>query len=139
MSDNTSLALTYEAWADITMKKWIEKLGKLKISLDGPLARSLIHHVNTSAGGAVDRIEFFFNYYGKFVDMGVGSGAGIGDVKMLKTDRRLEGRKRGNLRRAKPWFSKTFYAERMALIDILQKKYALKVNLVIVNAIEQNN
>lgn len=136
MNDNTLLNETYEAWANITMERWMGKLEKLGIDIEGPLGRSITNHVITSAGGDVARIEFFFNFYGKFVDMGVGRGVKIGDVKMLRVDRRLEGRKHGNLRRPRPWFSKTFYAERMKLIDILQRKYALKANLVIVNAIE---
>lgn len=137
-SENTNMILTAEAWAEITIANWLLKIDKLGISYSFQLADSFAHHIIANAGGVVERIEFAFNYYGKFVDMGVGKGVKIADVKSLSGDRYLSGKGAGNVRHPKKWYQKTFYAELMKLKDILAEKYAHKGQLAIVNNLDDN-
>ena len=76
-------------------------------------------------------IRLKFNYYGKFVDMGVGKGVKIADVRENKTARYLNGRMTGNRRRPKKWYSKTLYSQTAVLRDILARDFAHKGTLVI--------
>ncbi len=90
------------------------------------LARSLNYEVMESAGGDVQKVKFFYNYYGMFVDMGVGKGTKIGSVKDYTISRRLEGKHGGNQRHAKKWYSKTMYAEVLKLGALMQQQYGKK-------------
>lgn len=123
--DNLILSETVQAWADIVLKIWEDKLTKLKINTSYSLINSLMFHVVTSSNGDPALINFFFNYYGRFVDMGVGKGipaSGRGSVEFK--------------RKAKPWYNKVFYGQILRLNEIYCKKYAHKGALVIVDSIE---
>ena len=65
-----------EAWAKITIQLWRKNLTRMKIGQNssGDLTRSFKYKVIAGSRGNVDRIEFAFNYYGKFLDMGDYSG-----------------------------------------------------------------
>ena len=95
MAENTDIKLTVEAWAEIVMERWLDKIDRLGIGYSMQLADSFQMEVISNAGGDVARIEFAFKYYGKFVDMGVGKYTKLDQVKELKTDRRMEGKQRG--------------------------------------------
>jgi len=124
MANNTDIRLTLEAWAKITVNNWLHKIDQLQIRNTSQLFNSFVHHVITSAGGDVARIEFAFNFYGKFIDMGVGRGTDISDV--------------GNTnRKPKKWYSKTMYAELKKLNEILSLKYTRKGALAIIETIEE--
>lgn len=138
MAENTDIRLTIQAWADIVENIWMDKIDKLNIRYFGMLEESFKHEVIANAAGNVSRIEFAFNYYGKFVDMGVGRGVKLEDVKEAAISRKLDGRGTGNRRRPKNWYGKTFYAERMKLAEILAKKYAHKGSIIIVENIDDN-
>jgi hypothetical protein len=105
---------TLSAWADIVIKIWQAKITELKVFETGELYRSLLSTLTVGAGNDVEKIEFSFNLYGKFVDMGVG--------------REIERGNTGDLgftpvRREKPWFSKVLYWQVMRLREILMDKY----------------
>ena len=122
MANNTDLSLTIDAWAKIVVERWENKITRLRIHHTGDLSRSFAIHVFTQANGDPDKIEFAFNYYGKFVDMGVGRG-----VKMDLT---------GNGgRTAKPWYSRTFFSQVKRIGEILREKYAYKAQLSIITNI----
>ncbi|MDD4554032.1 MAG: hypothetical protein PHP04_07525 [Bacteroidales bacterium] len=112
-----------EAWAKITIIKWKKKLASSKIGDTGTLLRSFKYNVLASAQGNVLKISLLFEYYGRFVDMGVGKGVKIGDVKESAASRKLSGKMLGNRRRPKKWYSKTFHAEVMKLSEIFAKEY----------------
>jgi hypothetical protein len=120
-----------EAWAKITIVKWKKKLTSNKIGDTGTLLKSFKYNVLASAQGNVLKITLLFEYYGRFVDMGVGKGVKIGDVKESATSRRLSGKMLGNRRRPKKWYSKTFHAEVMKLGEIFAKDYGHRGVLVI--------
>jgi hypothetical protein len=112
-----------EAWAKITIIKWKKKLASKRIGDTGTLLRSFKYNVLASAQGNVLKITLLFEYYGRFVDMGVGKGVKIGDVKESAASRKLSGKMLGNRRRPKKWYSKTFHAEVMKLSEIFAKEY----------------
>lgn len=112
-----------EAWAKITIIKWNKKLTSNKIGDTGTLLKSFKYNVLASAQGNVLKIILLFEYYGRFVDMGVGKGVKIGDVKESAASRKLSGNMLGNRRRPKKWYSKTFHAEVMKLSEIFAKEY----------------
>ena len=115
-----------QAWAKITIIKWKKKLASNRIGDTGTLLKSFKYNVLASARGNVLKITLLFEYYGRFVDMGVGKGVKIGDVKESATLRTLSGRMLGNRRRPKKWYSKTFHAEVMKLSEIFAKEYGHK-------------
>jgi len=57
-----------EVWAKITIQLWRKNLTQMKIGQNssGDLNRSFKYKVIAGSLGNVDRIEFAFNYYGKF-------------------------------------------------------------------------
>jgi len=123
MADQTNIVLTVEAWAEIVIERWENMIARLRIHHTGNLINSFAHHVITQSGGNPERIEFAFEYYGKFVDMGVGRGVSIGEVEFSD-------------RRRKPWYSKTFFSQVKKLGEILSVKYSEKAKAVIIENIE---
>jgi hypothetical protein len=114
MAQNINLELTVEAWADIVIKNWRQKITQLDIGFTGQLFDSFIHTVISNSGGKIERIEFAFNYYGKFVDMGVGKEISLGNIGAVETRRR-----------AKKWYSSVMYSQALKLRDILGEKYGI--------------
>ncbi len=112
MSANINLSLTVEAWADILVKRWRNKITELDIGHSGELFDSFTIDVISNSGGSPERVDFAFLYYGKFVDMGVGSGVPVGNPGQVRTKRR-----------PKKWYSRTFFSETIKLRDILADKY----------------
>jgi hypothetical protein len=121
-TSNTDLSLTAQSWADIVIKRWEEKVVRLKVYKTGALLKSFEAHVSTQANGNPAFIEFAFNYYGKFVDMGVGNG--------ITKDMAGNGP-----RRVKQWYSKTFFSQVKRLGEIISEKYAYKAQLSIITNI----
>jgi hypothetical protein len=128
------------AWAQTTVKRWRKKIDRMKIGghSSGELIRSFQYSVLESAGGDVQKIEFAFKFYGKFVDMGVGRGTKLGDQPRSPYGRKLSGRFLGMKRVPKPWYSKTLYAETQRLLEILQEKYGHQGQIIIYENINDN-
>jgi hypothetical protein len=123
MAENTNITLTAEAWANIVIERWEQKLVRLNVHHSGKLADSFARHVITQAAGSLEKIEFAFEYYGKFVDMGVGNGVHIDDVQE-------------SYRKRKPWYSPVFFSQVRKLGELLREKYAYKAQLAILTNIE---
>lgn len=121
MADNTNLSLTVEAWAKFVVERWENKIARLGIHRTGNLANSFAIHIFTQASGDPEKIEFVFNYYGKFSDMGVGNGVSYGDGS--------------GKRKKKPWYSKVFFGQVKQLGEILRSKYEYKAQLTIITNI----
>lgn len=126
MAENTNIGLTIEAWANIVIERWEQKIERLKIGSTGQLVKSFQQHVQTHANGDPELITFTFEYYGKFVDMGVGRGVTVHQSEFTG-------------RRAKPWYSKVFFSQLEKLKDILAEKYARKAQLSIITTIEKTD
>ena len=121
--NNTNLSLTVEAWARIVIERWENKITRLRIHQSGDLAKSFAVHVFTQANGNPEKIEFAFNFYGKFADMGVGRGVPMDHVSTSK-------------RHAKPWYSKTFFSQVKRLSEILSTKVSQRAQLTIITNVE---
>jgi len=128
-----------DMWAKITIKRWRKKLRTLRIGNSRELYKSFAKDVIGAANGDLIKIEFAFHYYGKFVDMGVGKGTPISGVKENRTARSMQGKMLGNRRRAKKWYSKTFYAESMRLIEIMSEHYSNLGSVAITENIDDNS
>jgi hypothetical protein len=98
----------------------------------GALVNSLAYAVVSAANGDVDSTRHEFNYYGKFVDMGVGRGQKIENVKSNGDILRLT----GEGRRPKKWFSRTYWAEVTELRDLLMVKYGTQSAQLIKETLE---
>lgn len=123
MAENTDIGLTIDAWAKIVIERWEQKIIKLGIHHPGKLLNSFQHYINTQANGNPDRITFAFEFYGKFVDMGVGRGTTLSMVGSTS-------------RKPKPWYSKVFWAQFEKLKEIMVEKYQIKSQMAIITEIE---
>ncbi len=124
MAKNLNIQTTVEAWADIVIKNWQQKIVQLKIHGTGALYESFVADVLPHAGDVPERVDFSYEYYGMFVEMGVGKGVYFGD--------------KSSKRKPKPWKSKMLFGQTSQLTKILANKYAIKSAALIRDHIEQN-
>ena len=122
MSENKDINLTVEAWTNILVERWRDKIDKLKINRTGNLYYSITSDILTSANKPKS-VHFEFPYYGKFIDMGVGRGVTLVDVKSGSFY--LSAGEGGHSRKPKPWYSRVFYGQFYKLVEILARKYAI--------------
>ena len=66
-----------ESWAGNVISQWERKMDALGIGETGKLLGSFQQHVYWASMGDLDRITFLFEYYGKFVEWGVGGRVNI--------------------------------------------------------------
>jgi hypothetical protein len=114
---------TIEAWANYVIERWELEILRLGINSTGKLLKSFTQCMITQANGNIEKITFAFEYYGKFVDMGVGRGVTIAEVSQSG-------------RTPKPWYNKTFFGQVKKLGEILAKKYQQEAVMSIVESIE---
>ena len=115
---------TLKAWADIVIERFEYKIVQLKVGSTGELLNSFTSQLFVDSGGNVEKIVFGFLYYGRFVDMGVGSGAKFGEAGL------------GNNRRAKPWMGKVFFGQVAELGRILAEKTGQQAQIAIFESID---
>lgn len=108
-----------EDWAKFTAERLQKSIEKRGIGVTGSLKYSILYDLMSAAGGEIGSTKHEFNYYGKFVDMGVGKGQKIEDVKS-NGDLIMFG---SATRSPKKWYSETMYAEIAILKDLLAVKY----------------
>lgn len=124
MSDNQNVTLTVESWAKIVIERWELQMARTGIRGTGQLLNSLKYTIHTQAGGNPELIHFAFNYYGKFVDMGVGRGVSLETIEISN-------------RKPKPWYSKVFWSQFQKLKEIMVDKYQMKSSISIITEIEK--
>lgn len=112
---------TFVAWANIVLEIWMEGLMKHKVLNTGALWHSLLQHVVAQADGSTARIDFFFLYYGIYVDIGTGKEFSRGNSGNIGTSKTGGYRPR---RIPKPWYSKAFYGQTKRLAEIISEKMA---------------
>lgn len=115
MTQNTNLNITVEAWADIVIKSWRYNIEELEIGVSNDLFNSFDFHINSLSGGKPASVEFVFEYYGRFVDMGVGKGVKALSFEYKKTKRK-----------PKPWYSREWRFQVHRLNEILSDKYGIE-------------
>lgn len=105
-----------EQWARYTANDLMKSMKKRGIGYSNALYNSIRHKIINEVSGNFS-VQHSFNYYGKFVDMGVGRGQKLSEVKGNADVRGIT----GSGRRPKKWLSKTYYGEVSTLTEILQK------------------
>jgi len=123
MSNNDTL----QAWADIVLERFQQKVIQLRIHSSGDLLKSLTSQLVSDSNGDIDKIVFGFLYYGRFADMGVGKGVKISEVGV------------GNNRKAKPWFAKVFFSQVSELGRILAEKTGKQAQIAIIEGLNYGN
>ena len=108
-----------DSWARYAAHRLQKSLVNYKVGDTGSLSYSIIYDL-VSSNGDVTSIIHQFNYYGKFVDMGVGNGQPIGDWKDNGDVYSIV----GGGRKPKKWFGKTYYGQVAELRNLLMEKYA---------------
>ena len=105
---------TVKAWADIMLKEWIAQMKVLEIGKSGNLRNSLDYFLYSNANGDHTKVSFFFEYYGLFVDMGVGNGVAYGEHWDTN-------------RTPKQWIDEVYKRNVKRLEHIMLDKYARKI------------
>lgn len=128
MAENTDLRLTAEAWAEIVISKWRQKLTALRIEQTGNLFKSFYFHVHNNADGNPALILFTFEKYGMYVDYGVGREVAKGNSGNLSQYAKYSEKTRSMHlgRERKEWFSGVYYRELNRLREIVADKYGKK-------------
>jgi hypothetical protein len=126
MSDNQNISLTVEAWAKIVIERWELQMARAGVRGTGKLLNSFMYTIHSQANGNPELIQFAFNYYGKFVDMGVGRGVTLESVGVSN-------------RKPKPWYSKVFWSQFQKLKELMVEKYKIKSTMSIITEIEKND
>ena len=138
--ERIDLNATVSAWADIVVMNWREKIKQMGIFHSWTLYDSFDLYpikILTNASGNPSSVIFGFLVYGRFIDMGVGRGVKIADVKMLQVERKHFNRHlQKNRRFPRKWFSSEFYRQRKQLERILEEKYGLKAQSVLVENLD---
>lgn len=117
-----------DKWTDQLRNDLRAAIVKKKIGDTGNLSKNLRFKIVHAANGDPVKVIFDMEYYGRMVDMGVGKGVKLGDVKGNYALARANGLKG---RRPKKWFSKTFYSDLNALQYKLKTAYGINaVNMV---------
>lgn len=119
-------------WAQVAIKHLAQSLVKKRVG-GSALKSSFKYHLITGPDGPTKIIISYLNV-GKFVDMGVGRGQKLGDVrgnKSLYSALGLHGRV------AKKWYSKTMTAEARRLSELMAALYGDKFIAVVNDNIAQ--
>lgn len=103
------LRVMAERWAEIVLERWIRRMNQLNVIDTGELLKSLGASVSVDAAGNVDKITFFYLWYGIFPDMGVGRGVKLGDTS--------------DTRQKKPWYSDVFIGQVNKLGLLMAERY----------------
>lgn len=130
MSDSIDLRPDMVSWADNVLRLFDQKVRALDIH-EGKLLSSFESHVFWHSGGDLNKVQFAFEYYGRFVDWGVGRGV---TVKERSTLVGLGLTKR----RKKPWFSTVFYKQVPQLRALIEERMGNVLPLILVQKIEDN-
>lgn len=120
---------TISKWAYITVNEL--KLSMVEKGLHlGDLYRSFTWKVYADADGMPTKATIGFMYHGKFVDMGVGNGIKLENVKgnaeIWRAMSRKE-RKGKQHRKPKKWYSPKIYHEYQRAAEILAGKYGIEL------------
>jgi len=129
-------------WARITLERFREAMQREGIHI-GPLYQSFVKNVLTGSGGNVELAKLSFNFYGRFVDMGVGRGVPSGSRGSLGSKSFLSKRNPGgqllNKRRVpKKWYSRTLAAETKRLNELLADNFNITAITVFENSLKES-
>ncbi|WBO86241.1 hypothetical protein [Hymenobacter yonginensis] len=113
-------------WLDFTVESFIRNMRKLRIKQTGALMASFKKQVIGAASGRL-QLQLSYALYGKFVDMGVGRGMGLGVRRGDDGYDRLRN-SRGQLKRrerkAKKWLGKTLAYQTKRLSELMSELHS---------------
>lgn len=124
------LRQTMEKWARITIKELRQSMVNMYIGQTGNLYKSFEYKLQTDAAGMPTKITIGFWYHGRFVDMGVGNGIKLENVKSNRevwAGMSKSARKGKTPRKPKKWYSPVIYHEYQRAVEILRGKYAIEL------------
>jgi hypothetical protein len=135
MADDTLQGLpdelrnTITKWAEITIHSLRQSMVNKYIGQSGDLYKSFQYKVFTDTNGNPTRVSIGFDYHGRFVDMGVGKGIKLENVKSNAEIWRYaaKNKRSKNPRRPKKWYSPTMYHEYQRAAEILAAKYGIEI------------
>ena len=115
-------------FARFLIEKWQTKITILGITDSRDLLNSFTAEVFRNSAGNPERIQFVFNYYGKFLDMGV-SGTGS----------RKKNTQQKHYRTKYPWYSSIFARQVRRLADLMAKQYGYESVTTIAESLQKSN
>ena len=126
----SELTETMYAWANITINELRLSMIRRGVGTSsGELYKSFQSKLFTDGAGNPTRITIGFMYHGKFVDMGVGKGTRLENVKSNAEIWRFaaKNKRSKNPRRPKKWYSPTMYKEYQRAAELLAGKYGIEL------------
>lgn len=126
MQTTTQIELVND-WAKIAVETLQKEIDAKKIIGSGALRKSFIINVIRNAAGDASQVSLMFNYYGRFVDMGVGRGHSLSLASYNRTLISSSGKSRGNLKNTnrdkKKWYSRRKTHQIKRLGELLGEYY----------------
>lgn len=124
------LQYTIKQWAKITIAQLRKKIIDKGAYDKGDLYKSFRYNITYGENGVPTKVSIGFLMHGRFIDMGVGKGVKIENVK---TNREIwanlsrKGRKGKRIRKPIKWYSKEMYHQYQIAAEILASKYAIEI------------
>lgn len=125
MSSSSAYAVDPDEFAKLVVEKWQTKILALGITDTRALLNSFTTSIARDASGDPKLISFVFNYYGKFLDMGV---FGTGSRKL--------GTAQKHYRAVQPWYSSIF-AQVRRLANLMARQYGYESVTTITESIKK--
>lgn len=121
-------------WKAIAMKEVLASFTRRKIA-KGLLFNSILIREVVTSEGDMTKVQFEFNQYGRFVDMGVGRGfkIGSGRAAILK---KLAGFETGRGRRRKQFYTRNIMHQGHRLHEILIREFGIKMLAIAENTLD---
>lgn len=129
-----------EAWADMMIKIWREKIERLHVIDTYSLHQQMQENV-ISSSDTISTIQHKFLEYGIYQDLGVGNGytkGNGGDLEILDPVYRAE-HNMGEPRKPRVWFSRAYFASIMVLKEQMAYMYGEEFCGLLVDKIEEAN
>lgn len=124
-------------WAHIAIREFQFAMIAKNVKVNR-LYHSFTYSLKMGANGMPQEISLGFLYHGRFVDMGVGKGVKMEDIKgNLEVYRNLSRKEKKGIskpRRPKKWYSPTAYREFAILGRILSEEFGVGIS----NVVEQD-
>ena len=122
-----SFTIDPNKYVHFVIEKWQTEIIALGITDTRQLFNSFKAHIVRESNGKPELIKFFFEYYGKFLEMGV-FGVGVGRNSPYKPRHRQK----------RPWYSRIFARQVRRLADLMAKQYGYQSVTTIAESVSEN-
>ena len=134
LTDEQKLAFklqhTLKMWAKITIKELRKSIVNKGAYDTGALYKSFRYNLTYGENGIPTKVSIGFDMHGRFIDMGVGNGVKIENVKTNREIwRNLSRKEKKGKKNREPikWYSKKMYHQYQVAAEILTSKYAIEI------------